>query len=310
MQTIIMTVGTSMLTNRDSNLTEKRPWVGEKSIGDRSLALEWLSQKLGEDENALEWLSAETNTFWRLDPKANDEIMLLHSDTPVGLECATVVRDFLKSALGQENVTLHQLPGVNYETEESKSGLEKMAELLETLINTAHGNVTLAATGGFKAQTMIMGLVGNSLGIPVCYIHEQYRALIYLPYLKVNTSPTKVPSAVANLPDSSKPRPEVIKVQESKKHHRPKVWKKVKKMLEDLLWVEYVRFDENAFSAPKNGVKAARRGTKDGRHVFWLHLYESEDTKMAVSIETTGYTDEQAEQAARELRKRLGRLIS
>jgi len=310
MQTIIMTVGTSMLTNRDSNLAEKRPWVGQKSIGDRSLALNWLNQRFSEDENALEWLSAETNTFWRLDPKDKDEIMLLHSDTAVGLDCAEVVGDFFKSALGQENVSLYELPGVSYETEKSKSGLEKMAELLEELIDAAKGNVTLAATGGFKAQTMIMALVGNPKWIPVCYIHEQYRALIYLPHLETNAIPGKVYTAPVNLPDSSKPRSEVVKVQESKKHHRPKVWKKVEQMLQSLPWVEYVRFDESAFSAPKNGVKIARRGTKDGRHVFGLHLYESEDTKMSVSIETTGYTDEHAEQAAQELRQRLGRLIS
>lgn len=305
MQTIIMTVGTSMLRNRDS-----RPWMGQKIIGDRNLALNWLNQKFSEDENALEWLSAETNTFWRLDPHPNDEIMLLHSETPEGLECAEVIGDFFKSALGQENVSLYQLPGVNYETEESESALEKMAKLLEELISVAKGNITLAATGGFKAQTMIMALVGNPKWIPVCYIHEQYRALIYLPHLETNATPGKVHTAPNNLPNSTKPRSEVVNVQESREHHRPKIWKKVKKMLENLPWVEYVRFDKNAFSAPKNGVKAARRGTIDGRHIFLLHLYESEDTKMAVSIETTGYTDEHAEQAAQELRKRLGRLIS
>ena len=311
METIIMTVGTSMLTNRDSDLEEKRPWVGQKTIGDRTVALEWLSKKFSEDEKSLEWLSAETNTFLRLSLQLNTEVMLLHSDTPVGLECAEVVRDFFKSVLGQENVSLHQLPGINYEYSDSESALEKMANLLEKLINAAKGAVTLAATGGFKAQTMIMALVGNSRGVPVCYIHEEYRALIYLPpYLQLNASPAKFPVFVADLPDSSKPRSEVINVQESKKHHRPKTWKKVEKMLKDLPWVEYVRFDENAFSSPKNGVKEARNKTRDDRNVFWLHLYESEDTRMAVSIETTGYTDEHAAQAAKELRERLGRLIS
>lgn len=309
METIIMTVGTSMLTNRDSNLEEKRPWGGQKTIGDRSVAIEWLKKKLGEDNDSLEWLSAETNTFWRLDLQDNDEVMLLHSDTPVGLECAELVEDFFKE-LGQKNISIHQLPGINYESEDSPSALEKMADLLQTLIDNAKGDVTFAATGGFKAQSMIMALVGQLRGVPVCYIHEQYRALIYLPYLQFDNVPTEASAFAAKLPESSKERSEVVNVQESKKHHRPKTWKKVKKMLEDLPWVEYVRFDKNAFSAPKNGVKKALRGTDDGRHVFWIHLYEKEDTKMAVSVETTGFTEEHSQQAARELRERLGRLIS
>ena len=310
-QTIIMTVGASMLRNRDSDLEEKRPWVGQKEIGDRTAALEWLSKKFSEDRDCLRWLSAETHTFFRfIHIGLEDEIMLLHSDTKDGKECAQVLQIFFKSVLGQENVRLYELPGINYDSNESESALEKMANFLEALIKDAKGAITLAATGGFKAQTMIMALVGNSLGVPVCYIHEQYEALIYLPYLQLNASPAKVPAFVVNLQNSSKPRSEVINVQESKKHHRPKTWKKVEKMLKDLPWVEYVRFDENAFSAPKNGVKAALRGTKDGRHIFWLHLYQSEKAKMAVSIETTGHTDEHAAQAAKELRERLGRLIS
>lgn len=308
METIIMTVGTSMLTNRDANLEEKRPWAEQKTIGDRDCALKWLTQKFSNDDSSLEWLSAETNTFWRLNLNEKDNIMLLHSDTPMGLECAEVVRDFL-TEIGQENVSIHQLPGINYESEESTSALEQMANLLEELIDSAKGPVTFAATGGFKAQTMIMALVGHSRDIPVCYIHEQYRALIYLPYLQFNASPAEVPTFVAKLPNSSKPRSEVVKVQ-GIPHHRPKSWKKVKKMLEDLPWVEYVRFNENAFNAPQNGTKAATRGTKDGRHIFWIHLYESENKKMAVSIETTGHTEEHAAQAAKELRERLGRLIS
>lgn len=312
MQTIIMTVGTSMLTNRDFNSPEKRPWCGEKTIGDRSAALEWLKAKYQEDDGCLEWLSAETNTFWRLTGvRKKDEIILLHSDTPMGLECAEVVRDFFQwKEIGQENVALRKLPGINYESDESKSGLEKMAELLEELISDAKGDVTLAATGGFKAQTMIMALVGGWRGVPVCYVHEQYRALIYLPYLQFDGPPPQPRPISANLPESSKPRSEVVNVQESKKHHRPKTWNKVKNMLEKLPWVEYVRYDANAFNAPKNNAKTASRGTTDGRRVFWIHLYESEDTKMAVSVETTGYTDEHEEQAARELREKLGRLIS
>ncbi|MGL4502554.1 MAG: putative CRISPR-associated protein [Planktothrix sp.] len=304
MQTIIMTVGTSLLTNPDRNLeaADKRPWVGKKTIIDRAEAIKWM------DQTAPELISAETNTFWRLDLRNNDEIILLHSDTPSGLECAEVLKDYFENSLGQKKVYLKKIPGINYDLDAKASALEKMADLLKSLLEEAKGIPTLAATGGFKAQTMIMALVGNALGVPVCYIHEDYQALIYLPYF-LESGQTKSIVRPANLPPSSKPRKDVINVQDDTQgHHRPKLWKKVEKMLKEIPWVEYVRFDKQAFSAPKNEIKAATRGTSDGRHVFWIHLSESEEKKIAVSVETTGYTEEHMTQASVELRERMGRL--
>lgn len=311
MQTIIMTVGTSLRTNRDEGLEldNRRSWVGKKASNDERMIDDWERAIAWMSKTDPELISAETNTFWRLDLRDNDEIVLLHSATISGLECAELLREFLKTSFGQKDVCLCKIPGIDYELDKSKSALEQMAELLKKLVSEAKGDVTLAATGGFKAQTMIMALVGNACGVPICYIHEEYKGLVYLPYFS-NSGQTRNLVRRANLPESSMCRTEVIKVQDdSQGHHRPKVWKKVAKMLEDIPWVEYVRFDEQAFNAPKNGVKAATRGTPDKRHVFWIHLFESQEKRMAVSVETTGHTPEQLEQAAAELRERLGRLL-
>lgn len=310
MQTILMTVGTSLLTNRDEKLEEKRPWVGEKTIGSQEVAIAWMNQKTNESLDWMEHFSAETNTFWRLDPKHADELILLHSDTNEGLECAQALCAFFQQTWKQQIVQLHPLPGVNYESEQSESALEKMASLLLQLIEKANGTLTLAATGGFKAQTMIMGIIGQSQGIPVCYVHEKYRTLIYLPFLHLGQLEPKEVASASPLPASSRKRSEVIQVQESKKHHRPKTWKKVEKMLQNLPWVEFVRYDEKAFSAPKNGVRRSRTLNRDQCYIFWIHLYESEDTKMAISIETTGHTEDHEEQAFTELRRKLSKLLS
>ncbi len=80
---------------------------------------------------------------------------------------------------------------------------------------------------------------------------------------------------------------------------------RAEKLLRELPWVEHVRYDAHAVGAPRDGVKAAPRGTEDGRHVLWLHLYHSDEKRMVVSIETTGYTPEHKEQAAAILRERL-----
>jgi CRISPR-associated protein Csm4 len=288
---------------------------GERSSGAGRFQVEWL--ELSEDwQKVVDFSAGNHHT-----------VMSLFWDTPITTdfldnasydiqerggwiaENHQVVQEYLQTILGQKNVCLQSIPGINYDLDESGSALEQMAILLRKLITEAKGNVTLAATGGFKAQTMVMALVGNAFKIPVCYVHEQYKALIYLPYLS-DTAQPQVLVKLANLPESGLDRSKIIKVQdEFYGHHRPKVWKKVEKMLQNINWVEYVRFDQNAFSAPKNGVKAATRKTPDGRHIFWIHLHESEQKHIAVSVETTGYTPEHLEQATKELRERLGSLV-
>ncbi|MFS8852315.1 putative CRISPR-associated protein [Synechococcus sp. R5-16] len=298
MQTIIMTVGTSLLTNLDKDLQPQRPWLGQKTIGDPEQALAWMKR------TDLELISAETNTYLRLDPTSNDALILLHSETPDGLECAQILKLFFEQELGQQQVSLVPLPGINYELE--GPSLERMAELLKQLAESARGIVTFAATGGFKAQAMIMAVVGSQLGVPVCYIHEQYKSLVYLPYLQPQVQP-RIPRA--DLPDSGRPRSEVIQLQVDSSHHRPRSWVKVEKLLRDIPWVDLVRYDPHAYAAPKNSVKASNRKTEDGHHILWIHLHESQDTHLAVRVETTGYTPEHLELAATELRQRLGRLL-
>lgn len=314
MQTIIMTVGTSLRTNDDRDLPneKKRPWVTNKNRRDDIRIFSNADEPLDWMKTAdLEVISAETNTLDRLNPNQGDRILLLHSTTPSGQECAEVLQAYFKIHLGQNHVDIEPIPDINYELDESGSALEQMASLLRQRIQqaSANGLVILAATGGFKAQTMVMGLVGNALGVPVCYIHEAYKALVYLPY--INTSGQTEPKTFsANLPESGRARDQVIQVQAEKQgHHRPKSWKKVEKILQNLLWVDLVRFDSQAFAAPKNGVKESPRDLNDGRKVLWLHLHDSDQVRIAVAIETTGHTPEHSKAAANELREKLGRIF-
>lgn len=305
MQTIIMTVGTSLLTNRDEKLPEekRRPWAINKSIFDLEKSIEWM------EKADPEFISAETNTLHRLAYLgADDEIILLHSETDEGLKCARALELFFTRDLGQRSVRLVIIPGIHYEVDEAGSALERMSKMLLNLVDKAKGDVTLAATGGFKAEVMVMAVVGHLRGIPVCYVHEQYRSLVYLPFLTPPYGQTSLPSRQAQLPASGTPRDSVVQVSEVP-HHRPKVWPKVEKMLVEIPWVDRVRYDEKAFGAPRNSVKASPRGTADGRHVFWIRLEDNEHSKMAVSVESTGYTQTHVEQAAAELRERLGRLL-
>jgi len=107
MQTIIMTVGTSLRTNRDNNLPDeqKRPWINQQFapdqllIQDREKAIAWMNKA------PLELISAETHTFSRLSSQFNDEIILLYSATTSGQECAEVLQQFFQAS-GQTDVQI------------------------------------------------------------------------------------------------------------------------------------------------------------------------------------------------------------
>lgn len=304
-----MTVGTSLRTNKDINLPpeKKRPWHNKNTFSN-DLVIENIEGAIAWMKSTdLDLISAETNTFYHLNLQEKDEIILLHSATKSGEECAKILSLFF-TELGQKNVTIQQIPEVNYEIDVNGSVLEKMADLLAELIKNAKGNVTLAATGGFKAESMIMALAGNIYQVPVCYIHEQYKSLIYLPFLSADGK-VSYGNYKAELPHSTRDRKDIFNIQEGKKHHRPNTWNKAKKILSEIPWIENVYFDEKAFSAPRNNFKLSNYKTKDNYYIFWLHLYQDENHKMGVSIETTGYNEKHLEEAMRELRERLGHLF-
>jgi len=309
METIIMTVGTSLRTNQDDTLPpeKKRPWHNKKIAPDKLLidniegAIAWMKA------TDLDLISAETNTFYHLNLQEKDEIILLHSATKSGEECAKLLQLFFKE-YGQKDVKIKQIPEVNYDIDVNGNVLEKMANLLAELIKDAKGNVTLAATGGFKAESMIMALAGNIYQVPVCYIHEQYKSLIYLPFLSADGK-ISYGNYKAELPHSTRDRKDIFNLQEGKKHHRPNTWKKAEKILSEIPWIEKVYYDEKAFSAPYNGIKKSNHKTNDNCHIIWLHLYQDTDNRIGVSIETTGYNERHLEEAIRELRERLGHLF-
>jgi len=81
MQTIIMTVGTSIRTNADRDLPDdkKRPWINnEDKFKDKRIfsninePLAWM------ETTEPELISAETNTLWRLDIANDDRVLLYH----------------------------------------------------------------------------------------------------------------------------------------------------------------------------------------------------------------------------------------
>jgi len=185
MRTVIITVGTSLLTNRDENDGRAvRPWGGWR----RDAALptpEAAALFLGEADPAQ--ASAETHTLLRLPLRETDRLAWLHSDTPEGHWCAMVL-DTHYQAQGYPGA-LHRITGLGYhEASFAERGLRTLLARTFDVIDAAGGpdHVTLCATGGFKAEIAYLNLAGLLLGIDVYYIHEQFRELVSLPRLPLD----------------------------------------------------------------------------------------------------------------------------
>jgi putative CRISPR-associated protein (TIGR02619 family) len=176
-RTILTTVGTSLLTNREDD----RPWTG------------WRHKQPLPDANTVDlWLqnadpikaSAEAHTWYRLglfdpDTKNQAEVVLIHSQTPDGQFCAERLVA-LAQAMGM-NARPRQVDGLNYsDGQKFNRGLRQLARVVGEEIKRGQtsGTVELAATGGFKAEIAIANLVGAVSDTPVHYIYEQFTSLI------------------------------------------------------------------------------------------------------------------------------------
>ncbi|MEB3358521.1 MAG: putative CRISPR-associated protein [Synechococcales bacterium] len=195
MRTIITTVGTSLLTNRNDD----RPWAGWR-----------FGSSLPEEADISQWLidadprriSAEIHTWYRLGvldtaaqrkatQAADDQIVLVHSQTPDGKFCAERLQGYAKQHhLPAQVIQVNEL---NYakDAKTFNRGLSRLVRVLAETIR-AHrpsSDVIIAATGGFKAEIAIANLVGTLLGVPVCYIYEQFEQLITIEPIPIALEP-------------------------------------------------------------------------------------------------------------------------
>ena len=177
MRTCIVTVGLSLLKN------EGRPWEGRQEndpLPEIGTAVGWLRE-----EADLAKASAETNTLRLVSPERGDTIAFLHSATDVGTWCARVLEEYYR---GQHfHTEKHEISGLNYKTGDVVDrGLRALVHLMFDLHRRTKERASetiFCATGGFKAETAYMYLAATLLGARVCYIHELYSELVWLPAL-------------------------------------------------------------------------------------------------------------------------------
>ncbi|MGC8783132.1 MAG: putative CRISPR-associated protein [Armatimonadota bacterium] len=163
MRTIIVTVGTSLLSNAER--------AGKADDLQTYL-------RFTEPERA----SAETNSLSRLLQK-DDRLVFLHSQTEEGRRAAEALAIFYKN---NDHLTeLREVTDLQYR--ESRFKMRGLRSLVATLVEIirrerdAGREVLVNATGGFKAEIAYATLVGLLFDVPVYYIHEAFQEIIELP---------------------------------------------------------------------------------------------------------------------------------
>ena len=166
MRTVLVTVGTSLLTNAERELGSKADELTDDQIANYL--------RTTEPEKA----SAETNSLSKL-LQEGDRIIFLHSDTEAGERCAQLLKNHYER---HHKAETWRIPDLNYK--ESRFKMRGLRSLVSTLIKCIQEEkergyeVLINATGGFKAEIAYAVLVGLLFDLPVVYIHERFRDII------------------------------------------------------------------------------------------------------------------------------------
>lgn len=170
---IICTIGTSVKTN----------WIrlkkqDQNSSVDPSEVDAWLESV---DPTIA---SAEINTLNRLGVDENDILIFLHSDTQDGRFCSDRLEHYYRNKV--RKIESEELGKLGYGAELFTQGLKSLVQVTVKKVNEAHSSNRIpvfCATGGFKAETAYLSLMGALLEIEVYYIHELHQKLVNLPRL-------------------------------------------------------------------------------------------------------------------------------
>ncbi len=168
MRTILVTVGTSLLTN------------AQKALEKQKLSHPEIANYLGHTDPIR--ASAETNSLSRI-LQEGDKLIFLHSQTEEGEVCADSLRRHYENQ-GYQSES-QEIPDLSYT--ESRFKMRGLRSLVATLIDRirrerqARREVLINATGGFKAEIAYATVVGLLFDVPVYYIHEAFRDIIQIP---------------------------------------------------------------------------------------------------------------------------------
>lgn len=178
MRTLICTVGTSLITNRDGR--PFGPWRTGEPLPEAAVVDEWLQQA--------DWTkaSAETHTLDKLDVADQDKLVLLHTQVDEGRFCAERFKGLFETRC--RTVELVPIPQLGYSAAAFSRGLSALvAVACEQVRGVQREKRTpvFCATAGFKAEAAFLTMVGALMGVEVVYVHERHEDIVRLPVLPI-----------------------------------------------------------------------------------------------------------------------------
>lgn len=199
--TIICTVGTSLLTNlkrlepkNDAEKSLKRAFENSKAhdIVTALLVFQPTEQICGAEINTI---TALVKIRERYNLNLRNFIFVV-SDTKDGMLMGQILNEYVSKAwkqLGLDQEPLceqHTVEGLQDERpwDFKHYGLRNLIRQISAAVQAAGGlaSCVIDATGGYKAQIAIAVMFGQMTGIPVFYKHERFNQIIDFPPMPVN----------------------------------------------------------------------------------------------------------------------------
>lgn len=175
---LIITVGTSLLTNRGWKGSDGDPLPNATDVET------WLNRT--DPVQA----SAETNTLQAIDVQESDHLLFLHSDTAQGRFCSERLQHFYADVMKCRDVAGRSLTALGYaHASFSQKGLKVLVQEAIKAVNQAREKnlqPIFCATGGFKAEIAFLNLLGALLEVEVYYIYEKFQEIVRLPRLPLD----------------------------------------------------------------------------------------------------------------------------
>ncbi len=159
---VIMTVGTSLLTNNG--------WRRGEPIPDSPTLAAWAA-------NAAK-PSAEMSTWQGMNPEEVGRICLIATATEPAQAAAKALLETFPLPPSHKNIRTAERLGTEQEALAYERGLRNFADEVISEIREAEQSglhPVLALTGGTKGQTALGFLIGSLRGVPCLYRHEDFR---------------------------------------------------------------------------------------------------------------------------------------
>lgn len=183
--TLVCTVGTSLKLNLERQQDEE--WKQLLALRN----IKGLALKLAEIPPDERMLGAEINSISSiLNKRMLQERLSIHflvSDTDDGRFLGKLLKEYFSLIRNPHRFEKVQYSVIEGLTDRSVThfrteGLRNLVREIAAIVRHAGSNTMLInATGGYKAQISLAGLIGQVLNIPVCYLFERFSEVITLP---------------------------------------------------------------------------------------------------------------------------------